>query len=695
MTEIAVSNLSKSFGVNTIIEDVFFNVNSGERVGIVGGNGAGKSTLLKILAGRDDDIGGKVFIASGRRVGYLRQEAGSEGAWPANDETTCGAESDAANGDAADGALNDAANGGAPGGATADVSANSVAADGALPVRGPTVIDVMRRAYEETLASGMTVYESEVRGILRSMAFPDGLHDSPVRRLSGGEKTRLALAELMLKKPDILLLDEPTNHLDIGTLNWLEQKLRSWKGTIILISHDRYFLDQTVNRIFEIERHRLTAYNGNYSAFAEKKRAAREAQERAWQNNVAEIKRQEDMIRRFKERGTEKLAKRAASREKRLSRTERVRKPEGSDRQLKLRPAEKLKSGNDVIAAEGLGKGFETNGVMRSLFQDVELDIKRGERVCMVGANGIGKTTLLKILLGSLPPDSGYVSRGHNVKFGYYDQEQRFPAGDKTVLDEMTSAYRLYGEGEMRNILARFLFTGDMVFQEVSSLSGGERAKLALLKTILSGANTLLLDEPTNHMDILSREAIEDALLSFTGTLLIVSHDRYFLGKVPTRIVELTSGGLVSYPGNYDYFMEKKGGSGSGKKYLKNLLRTDSRAVGEQENPAGTSAAMNGIAGGIEIQTEAGARKLSVAEARLQKKKAETERRRREKRRAEAEARVERLEAALAKVQADIGKDEVYTDHAALTQKAKELDDLKNALDIAYERWYKIQGNAD
>ncbi|MDR1042998.1 MAG: ABC-F family ATP-binding cassette domain-containing protein [Clostridiales Family XIII bacterium] len=689
MTEIAVSNLSKSFGVNTIIEDVSFNVNSGERVGIVGGNGAGKSTLLKILAGLDDDIGGRVFISSGKRVGYLRQEAGGS----ADDAVGGAASGAAANDGAADGLASvppgGSASGDAVGGAASRDAAHGGVAGGDAPERGPTVLDVMRRAYEETLASGIAVYESEVRGILRSMAFPDGLMDSPVRRLSGGEKTRLALAELMLKKPDILLLDEPTNHLDLGTLNWLEQKLKSWTGTILLISHDRYFLDQTVNRIFEIERHRLTAYNGNYSAFAEKKRAAREAQERAWQNNVAEIKRQEDMIRRFKERGTEKLAKRAASREKRLSRVERVTRPEGSDRQLKLRPEEKLKSGNDVIAAEGLCKGFETNGMTRTLFRDASLDLKRGERVCMVGANGIGKTTLLKILLGRLQPDGGDVSRGHNVKFGYYDQEQRFLAGDRTVLDEMTSAYRLYSEGEMRNILARFLFTGDMVFQEVSSLSGGERAKLALLKTILSGANTLLLDEPTNHMDILSREAIEDALLSFTGTLFIVSHDRYFLSKVPTRIVELTSEGLVSYPGNYDYFMEKKGASGSGKKYLKDLLRAEARPAGASGKPAGMGAATDGMANSAEPQTEAEARSLSVAEARLQKKKAETERRRREKRRAEAEARIEHLETAIANVQADIGKEEIYTDPAALTSKAKVLEDLKKALDITYERWYK------
>jgi ATP-binding cassette subfamily F protein 3 len=382
---------------------------------------------------------------------------------------------------------------------------------------------------------------------------------------------------------------------------------------------------------------------------------------------------------------------------------ERVTRPEGSDRQLKLRPTEKLKSGNDVIVAEGLCKGFETNGVMRPLFRGADLDIKRGERVCMVGANGIGKTTLLKILLGRLQPDSGIVRRGHNVKFGYYDQEQRFPAGDRTVLDEMTSAYRLYGEGEMRKILASFLFTGDMVFQELSSLSGGERAKLALLKTILSGANTLLLDEPTNHMDILSREAIEDALLDFTGTLLIVSHDRYFLGKVPTRIVELTNEGIESYPGNYDYFMEKKETSGSGKKYLKDLLREEARPAGAHENPAeaggatngttgatnATAKAANGATGGTEAQTGRNTRSLSVAEARLQKKKEETERRRREKRRTEAEAEIERLEAAIAEVQADIGKEEIYTDRAELARKAKILDDLNKALNVAYKRWYK------
>ncbi|MDR2157477.1 MAG: ATP-binding cassette domain-containing protein, partial [Clostridiales Family XIII bacterium] len=534
MTEIAVSHLSKSFGANVILDDVSFNVNKGERVGIVGGNGAGKSTLLKILAGRDDEAGGKVFVASGKRPGYLRQETGTE---------------------------------------TADV-ASSVSAS----ARGVTILEVMRRAHDEAAASGATVYESEIRGILRSMAFPDSVHDSPIGRLSGGEKTRLAFAELLLKKPDILLLDEPTNHLDIGTLNWLEQKLKAWNGTILLVSHDRYFLDQTVNRIFEIEHRRLTAYDGNYSVFAEKKRALREARERAFQNRRAEIGRQEEMIRRFKERGTEKLAKRAASREKRLARLPSLERPVAEAAQLRLRPAEERKSGEDVIAVEGVRKSFEANGVNRELFRDVALEVKRGERICMVGANGVGKTTLLKILLGRLQPDGGRIRKGHNVNFGYYDQEQQSLAGNRTVLEEMTSAYRSYSEGEMRNILAGFLFTGDMVFQEVASLSGGERAKLSLLKTLLSGANTLLLDEPTNHMDIASREAIEDALLSFTGTLLIISHDRYFLGKVPTRIVELTGGGLVNYPGNYDYFMEKKSRSGSGRQYLKGLLRSDGSA---------------------------------------------------------------------------------------------------------------------
>jgi ATP-binding cassette subfamily F protein 3 len=604
---LTVNDLSKSYGTDIILDGLRFQVGPGERVGIIGRNGAGKSTLLRILAGDEAASSGGFRVRAGSRVGFLRQDAGDIFG---QEETT--------------------------------------------------VIGVMRAAYERLAASGAEVYESEVRGILRSMAFTDAMMDSPAIRLSGGEKTRLAFAVLLLEKPDIMLLDEPTNHLDIGTQNWLEQKLAAWKGTVLLVTHDRYFLDRTVNRIFEIENHRLKIYTGTYSVYAEQKRLQREIEFRAWENQQAEIRRQEDMIRKMKERGTEKLAKRAASREKRLAGVERVERPESEQRALSLRFDEITRSGDDALNGEGLSKSFGYPE-RRLLFENVNFDIKRGERVCLVGANGIGKTTLLRMILGRTAPDEGNVRKGVNVRIGYFEQEQRFQDSGRSVLDEMTSAYRSYSETEMRGILARFLFTGDMVFREISALSGGERAKLSLVKLILSGANTLLLDEPTNHLDIPSREAIEDALLEFPGTLLIVSHDRYFLNKIPTHIAELTSEGLVFYSGNYDYYTDKKDSAGSGASYLKSLFG---------ESP------------------DTFAREPSEAEqVRRRKKQEETERRRKEKAFAALEARIMEIESQIERTESDLKMPEVMNDTAKLHSKTELLDLLHRALATKYAEW--------
>ena len=408
--------------------------------------------------------------------------------------------------------------------------------------------------------------KSEITGILSSMAFGEESYNKKISSLSGGERTRLALACLLLKKPDILFLDEPTNHLDIGTLKWLEQYLKNYNGTIVLVSHDRYFLDQTVNRIFEIENHKLTIYEGNYSFYATERKVRREAEFRKFEKQQKEIRRQEDMIRRFKQRGTEKLAKRAASREKRLAAMDVMDRPDADHGKLKLNFHENFQSGKDVLLLENLSKKFAydpgdgvlSGGSGRQLFQHVDLDVKRGERICIVGANGIGKTTLLKMILGETFCTTGRIRIGHNVQFGYYDQGQQLLNGSNTVIGELQDAYRLYNDTEMRNILGRFLFRGESVFLQISSLSGGEKARLALLKLMLSGANVLILDEPTNHLDIESKEVFEEALLDFPGTCIIVSHDRYFLNRIPTRIVELTENGMDSYLGTYDYYVEKK-----------------------------------------------------------------------------------------------------------------------------------------
>jgi len=501
-------------------------------------------------------------------------------------------------------------------------------------------------------------------------------------------------------------------------LNWLEQKLKSWQGTVVLVTHDRYFLDRTVNRIFEIERQQLTVYTGNYSEYAEKKRLVREQEQRAYENQRSEIRRQADMIRRMKERGTEKLAKRAASREKRLDMVERLDRPDSELRAMKLRFGERTRSGNDVLEGVDLSKGFaskasstvkgdpveaektgypKTNGIdhpkaivadhpettitdspdtggayhpgRRTLFHDVNFDIKRGERICLVGANGVGKTTLLRMILGQLPPDKGHLNKGVNVRVGYYEQEQNFPDSERTVLEEMTTTYRRYSESAMRGILARFLFTGDMAFRKISVLSGGERAKLALVKLFLSDSNMLILDEPTNHLDIPSREAIEDALLEYSGTVLVVSHDRYFLNKVPTRIAELTPDELVFYSGKYDYYMEKKSEAGSGKAYLRALSGYEAGERGKDDPPS------------------------DAATERQRKKREEAERRRRENAIKSIEERIMELEDQIARTEAQIASPEAATNPARLTELTELLDVLHRALDAKLAEWEKASMN--
>ncbi|MDR1778970.1 MAG: ABC-F family ATP-binding cassette domain-containing protein [Clostridiales Family XIII bacterium] len=626
MIALSATGLSKSFGVSPVLEDVSFSVQKGERVGLIGANGAGKTTLLRILAGEEEASGGSASVSKELRVGFLRQDRE------------------------------------------------------VMSAEGVTLEDVMRRAYAEASAAGAEVFESEITGLLRALAFPDEMHDRPASGLSGGEKSRLAFAALLLMKPDVLLLDEPTNHLDIGTINWLEQYLAAFRGTVVLVTHDRFFLDRTVTRIVEMERGRAQSYPGSYTAYVEKKRALREEQMRAYEKNRQEIRRQEDLIRRFKERGTEKLAKRAASREKRLAHTERVAKPDGALTAMRMRLDEKNRSGTDVLLAEGLAKRFGA----RELFAGVDLDLKRAERVCMVGANGVGKTTLLRILLGRTSPDAGVVRKGTGVLMGYFSQEQRFEDAGRTVLEEMAAAYPLYSQTEMRNILAGFLFTGDSVFQPLASLSGGEKAKLALVKLLLSGANTLLLDEPTNHLDIPSKEAVEEALLAFPGTLLAVSHDRYFLNKIPTRIAELTPRGLVLYPGRYDYYAEKKAAEASGRRYLRELAGQTARGAGSVGYGAGAPGGA-GYGAGAPGSAES-APSQSEAERRARKQR-ETEARRLTRRREEAEARIEALEAEVRATEDQLADPSIATDPEKLTALAHQLATLQKEVETAYALW--------
>lgn len=648
MIVLSAKDITKTYGVDTILEGVSFHINEGDRVGIVGANGAGKTTLLNILSGELSADGGQFFLSQSATIGYLKQKNNFD------TESTV---------------LEEVQKIFKP---IEEMEQELTELSVKISEMGASAGCVMNQyaKLQDTFANeGGYAYKSEMYGILNSMAFGPEYYDKKISTLSGGERTRLALACLLLEKPDILFLDEPTNHLDIGTLKWLEQYLKGYKGTIVMVSHDRYFLDQMTNRIFEVSHHKLRCYDGNYSAFAEKKRALREAEMRAYNKQQTEIRRQEDMIRRFKERGTEKLAKRAASREKRLEHLERLERPEAEQGKMKIRFRQEYQSGNDVLYGENLAKSFGFGASRKDLFANVNFDIKRGERICIVGPNGVGKTTLLRILMEELSPSDGYLKIGHNVAFGYYDQGQLLLDDSATVMDEVHDSYRLYKDAEIRSILGRFLFKNDQVFLQVGSLSGGEKARLALLKLMMSGANVLILDEPTNHLDIDSKEVFEEALLDYPGTIIVVSHDRYFLNKIPTRILELEKTGLTEYLGTYDYYVEKKASLESGKKYLKEMSHKEAQPVLNKEED----------------------QKLSAAEERALKKKQEAEERRiaREK---------ERLEVLIAKLENAISENELkmcdeanLTNHQYLAELTEENEKYQAELADAYEKWMELE----
>lgn len=651
MIILSANDITKTYGTDVILKDISFHINAGDRVGLIGLNGAGKTTLLNILAGDLDADSGNVFVSNDTVIGYLRQ----------NDDFT----SENTVIEEIDGIfthLHEMER-------QMPVLSQEIAEATASGTKSQREIEALLHRYDQMQedydrAGGYT-YKGEIKGVLSSMAFTEDTYTKKISMLSGGERTRLALCCLLLKKPDILILDEPTNHLDIGTLKWLEQYLKAYRGTIIIVSHDRYFLDQSVNRIFEISNHKMRIYEGNYSEYAVKRREIRENEIRAYRKQQTEIARQEEMIRRMKERGTEKLAKRAASREKRLDHIERLEMPDSEKGKMKLHFKENFKSGNDVIIAEGLAKSFGFGPDRRELFHNVNLDIKRGERICIVGPNGVGKTTLLRILLDQLEPDCGRIKIGYNVAFAYYDQGQRLLNTANTVLEELKDSYRLYTDTEMRSILGRFLFRNEDVFLNVGSLSGGEKARLSLVKIMLSGANVLVLDEPTNHLDIDSKEVFEEALLDFPGTVIVVSHDRYFLNRIPTGILELEPDGIQEFLGTYDYYAEKKQQIESGKKYLNEMAETG-------KNPETAVA-------------------TSSAEERRRKKEQEAADRRKQRELSRIENRIAELEAAIENFEAQMCLEANLSDHVRLAKLSDECENAREELAEVYDKWVEIQ----
>lgn len=647
MIVLSAANLMKSYGIDPVLSQISFHINKGDRIGIVGANGAGKTTLLNILTGELSYDSGDIYLAADTTLGYLRQKDSFSSQGTVYGEMLSIFQP------------------------LIDMEREMTALSLEISQRSSAGEDVEKllHGYDELSVTFQNQngygYKSEIAGILNSMAFSESAYEKPISQLSGGERTRLSLAALLLRKPELLLLDEPTNHLDIGTLKWLEQYLKAYSGTIVLISHDRYFLDQTVNRIFDVENHKLTSYDGTYTEYTQKKRQLAEDALRHYENQQEEIRRQEDIIRKFKERGTEKLAKRAQSREKRLSRVERLDRPEGKQSKMKIRFQINQQSGTDVLYAEELSKSFRGAHESRHLFSHVNFDIKRGERICLVGANGIGKTTLLKMILGELSPDQGQIKIGHNVTMGYYDQQQAQLTGTNTVLEELHGAYRLYSETELRSLLGRFLFRGDDVKKQVGALSGGEKARLALLKMMMSGSNLLLLDEPTNHLDIAAKEVFEDALTDFPGTIFVVSHDRYFLNRIPTRIFELAEDGITTYLGGYDYYVEKKQALPSGKNYMDELAKQT--PVKDADTPL--------------------SEKEKRMESRRQEKEAQTMKRRREKQLADLEAQIAVYEKEIHCLEGELCKEAVYTDFAASQECSQKLAHAKELLEQTYDNW--------
>ncbi len=528
------SHIDKAFITDVILSDVSFHINEHEKAAIVGVNGSGKSTLLKIITGQLSPDQGEVILSSATTVGYLaqNQEYSSEHSileemQDAKPEVRKLEQQ------------------------IAELSEQMNHLEGNELEKAIRQFDQARHRFEQL--NGYA-YQSELVGVLKGLGFTEEDFDKPVMTLSGGEKTRVALAKMLLQAPDLIILDEPTNHLDIAAIAWLETYLSNYKGAVLIVAHDRYFLDKIVTKVIELRHTHARMYNGNYSDYITKRQSILDSLMKQYQNQQAEIKHQEEVIAKLRSFNREKSIKRAESREKMLQKMDIVEKPTEENTQMKLLFTPKIQSGNDVLTIEGLSKSFDG----RNLFHDISFSLKRGDRAAIIGDNGTGKTTILKIINELLPPDAGKIVLGTNVQIGYYDQEHQVLHPEKTLFEEIQDAYPYMNNTQVRNTLAAFLFTEDDVFKQIKNLSGGERGRVSLAKLMLSDANFLILDEPTNHLDIDSKEILENALRHFEGTVLYVSHDRYFINTTATRILNLTNQQMIGYVGNYDYYLEKK-----------------------------------------------------------------------------------------------------------------------------------------
>ena len=529
---LSCQNVSKTFGINEIINHASFHVEEHEKAAIVGINGAGKSTLLKIIMGELPADGGEVIIAKGKTLGYLAQQKMLSGHATIYEE------------------LKDAKKD------VIEMEEKLRFLEQEMKHFSGVELNALMEQYHRisTMFEQKNGYSwrSGLTGVLKGLGFSEEDFEKQVDTLSGGQKTRVALGKLLLSSPDIILLDEPTNHLDLNSIAWLETYLLNYRGTVIIVAHDRYFLNKVVTKVIEIDQGHVMTFLGNYSAYAEKKKQLRETQLKAYLNQQQEIKHQQEVIAKLRSFNREKSIRRAESREKMLDKMDLLEKPMEQDTEIKLTLEPRITSGNDVLTVEHLSKSYD-----QVLFQDLNFQIYRGERVAIIGDNGTGKTTLLKIINELTDADTGKITLGSKVHIGYYDQEHQILHPEKTLVEELSDAYPNLTNTEIRNILAAFLFTGDDVFKRIKDLSGGERGRVSLAKLMLSKANFLILDEPTNHLDIVSKEILESALIRYTGTVMYVSHDRYFINQTATRILDLKNQTLVNYIGNYDYYLEK------------------------------------------------------------------------------------------------------------------------------------------
>ena len=635
---LSCQGISKSFGEKVILEDASFHIEEREKAALIGNNGAGKTTLLRIIMEEIHADAGQVVLAKDKRIGYLAQYQDVQGHLSVYEELLSTKQY------------------------IIDMEERLRAMEVQMKNASGEELDRLMNSYtrlthEFELENGYA-YKSELMGVLNGLGFTEEDFTKQVATLSGGQKTRVALGKLLISKPDILLLDEPTNHLDMESIAWLETYLLNYPGAVFIVSHDRYFLDKVVTKVIEIDAGQVRMYAGNYSAYAEKKAQLRDAQYKAYLNQQREIKHQEAVIVKLKSFNREKSIKRAESREKMLNKVQRIDKPVEVQSQMRLSLEPRVVSGNDVLTVEDLAKSFP----QQKLFSNISFQIKRGERVALIGNNGTGKTTMLKILNGLLDADAGSFSLGAKVQIGYYDQEHHVLHAEKTIFEEISDTYPTLTETQIRNMLAAFLFTGDDVFKVISSLSGGERGRVSLAKLMLSEANFLILDEPTNHLDIASKEILEEALNSYTGTVLYVSHDRYFINQTATRILDLTNQSVVNYIGDYDYYLEKK------------------EELTEKYAPTAQEA------------TEE-AKEETSSEGKLtwqQQKEEQARRRKQENELKKVEKRIEELETRDKEIDDTLVLSDVCTNVGRCAELSREKDKIQAELEELYEKWEEL-----